>query len=208
MSGALADISKWWTTIDIIINIITIFILLAVCRKKGITYGKSINYEKGRTGIKAAIIGIAIVVVISMAGMYGAGFICYGEIPHLPVMMVKPIPLWLAVATLLILPVTTTFAEDGLYLGVINQSNLKAVLLAAIFFYAAQHCFIPLIPDIRYMIYRFISFLPAAAVMCLWYRKHKNPLPLMVGHFIVNTPTIVMIVVTSASPGLYAQWVK
>jgi membrane protease YdiL (CAAX protease family) len=208
IKSTLAEISKWWTTIDIVINIITIAILLIMCRSKGTTYGRFINFEKGKSGAKAVFVGFAIVLVVSMAGMYGAGFILYGEIPHFPVMMIQPIPIWLAIASIILLPMTTTLAEDGIYLGVLNQTDSNAALLASIFFYAAQHCFSPLIPDIRYMIDRFISFLPAAAVMCCWYRKNKNPLPLMVGHLIVNIPTIVMLIATSASPGLFEQWIN
>ena len=208
INSTLAEISKWWTTIDIVINIITITILLIVCRSKGVTYGNYINYEKGKTGTKTAIVGIVLVLVIAMVGMYGAGFIFYGEIPHFPLMMIKPLPLWLAIASILILPITTTFAEDGIYLGVLNKTDSKAILLTSIFFYAAQHCFIPLIFDLRYMTYRFVSFLPATTVMCLLYRKYKNPVPLMAGHFILNIPTVVMIIATSTSPGLYEQWAK
>ena len=208
LKSTFTDISKWWTATIMIVNIITIIALLMVCRSIGTSYGEFINYEKGKTSIKSAIIGISLVLVISMLGLYGAGFICYGEIPHFPAMMVKPIPIWLAILSLLVLPLTTTMAEDGIYLGVLNQTSSKAVLMTSIFFYALQHCFIPLIPDAKFIFFRFISFLPAAIVMCLWYRKHKNPLPLMIGHFVVNIPTIAVLIATSVSPEIYEQWIK
>jgi len=207
-TSALIDMSKWWTLIVVVVNIITIIVLHLFCRSKGITYGNFINYKKGNTSVKSATVGIILVLVVSMVGMYGAGFICYGQMPYFPAVMVNPIPIWLAITSLLLLPLTTTLAEDGIYLGVLNQTGSKTILLCSVFFYAAQHCFIPLIPDVMFITYRFFSFLPAAAVMCLWYRKHKNPLPLMIGHFIVNIPTIAVLIATSGSPEIYEQWIK
>ena len=42
---------------------------------------------------------------------------CYGVIPYAAPMMIAPINPVLAVINILVLPVTTALAEDGLYLG-------------------------------------------------------------------------------------------
>jgi membrane protease YdiL (CAAX protease family) len=120
-------------------------------------------------------------------------------------MMIAPIPLWLAVVNVFILPVTTAFAEDGLYLGCgVNQIKNKyiAVLVPA-FFFALQHSFIPTLFDMQYIIYRFLSFLPLTIILCWYYYKKKNPLPIMVGHTIIDVITVMQILATSAVPGLY-----
>ncbi len=83
--------------------------------------------------------------MIGMAGLYIAGYICYGVLPYSSPMMVEPIPLISAVLNIAVLPVTTALAEDGLYLGcgVNHIRNKYATILIPAFFYALQHCFIP-----------------------------------------------------------------
>ena len=63
--------------------------------------------------------------------------------------------------------------------------------------------FIPLLLDGRYIMYRFLSFLPLTLWICYWYYKNRNPLPIMIGHGILNVATAVNILVTSAVPSVY-----
>lgn len=200
------DISKWWTTIAIVCNVITISILFLYSHKKGITYKKLLNYEKGKTNIKSAILIVVLTLIVGICGLYLAGLICYGDFPYLDKTLVQPIPLWLAIIVLLILPLSTTFAEDGLYLGYainVTTSNKWVNIFLSAFFYAFQHSFIPFLPDGIFILYRFISFLPLTVMICLWYQKSKKPLPFMIGHFILNIATSVQILIMTISPDLF-----
>lgn len=134
-----------------------------------------------------------------------AGYFCYGIIPYAAPMMIAPIPVWLAVINVAILPITTAFAEDGLYLGCgVNQIQNKIVaIIIPSFFFALQHSFIPTLFDLRYIIYRFLSFLPLTLILCWYYYKKRNPLPIMVGHAIIDVATVLQILATSVIPGLY-----
>ena len=201
--SSFEDLSKWWTVIVSACNIVTILLLLLICRSKGTTYGKFINFEKGKSKIKTVIFAIIVVLVVGMGGMQLAGLFCYGELPHFPIMMIQPIPLWIAILNIFVLPLTTTLAEDGIYIGVLNPSESKVVLVLSIVFYALQHSFIPFVPDLTFICYRFLSFLPLTIIMCLWYRKHKNPLPFMVGHFVINLATVGQVLMTSAAPEIF-----
>lgn len=199
-------ISKWWTTVAIVCNFATIAILYLFSHRKGITYKKLINYEKGKTKIATALIIVVLTVVVGMCGLYLAGLICYGTFPYLDKTMVEPIPLWLAITVLLLLPITTTLAEDGLYLGyAINSTagNKWVNISFAAFFYALQHSFIPFLPDWKFFFYRFLSFLPLTVTICFWYRKNRNPLPFMIGHFILNVATAVQILIMTVLPELF-----
>ena len=148
---------------------------------------------------------IFLILLMGMGGMYLAGFLCYGIIPYAAPMMIAPIPLWLAVLNLFVLPVTTALAEDGLYLGcgVGQIKNKYIAILIPAFFFALQHSFIPTLFDARYIAYRFLSFLPLTILLCMHYRKHRNPLPIMVGHAVIDVITVAWILATSAIPGFY-----
>ena len=54
-----------------------------------------------------------------------------------------------------------------------------------------------------HIIYRFISFLPLTVILCLYYHKKRNPLPIMIGHALIDVATVMQILATSVVPGLY-----
>lgn len=201
-----ASISKWWTSVAMVCNIITIGILYIFSYKRGIRYKDLIHYEKGITKVSTAILICIITVVVGMAGLYLAGLICYGAFPYLDKTMIEPIPLWLAILVLLFLPLSTTLAEDGLYLGYAlnTKTNNKWINISlAAFFYAFQHSFIPFLPNGIFILYRFLSFLPLTILICIWYQKNRNPLPFMIGHFILNIATSVEILIMTIYPNIF-----
>ena len=200
----LADISNIWSVAASIINIVFVLALALITKKQG-GYLKLINYEKGKTRPKQVFAMIGIILLVGMAGMYLAGWICSGVIPYAAPMMIAPIPVALAVINLIVLPVSTALAEDSLYLGcgVRQFENKFASIIVPAFFFAVQHSFIPTLIDVRYIIYRFISFLPLTVILCMHYHKHKNPLPIMIGHAVIDVATAGQILATSVIPGFY-----
>ena len=200
----LSDISNIWSVAASVINILFVLALVLITKNRG-GYLKLINFEKGKTRPKQVFAMTGIILLVGMAGMYLAGFICYGIIPYAAPMMIAPIPAVLAVINLIILPVSTALAEDSLYLGCgVRQFDNKIVaILVPAFFFALQHSFIPTLFDARYMIYRFISFLPLTVILCIHYRKHQNPLPIMIGHAVIDLATAGQILATSVIPGFY-----
>lgn len=200
----LDEISNIWSIVASIVNITTIFLLAFITRKSG-GYKKLINYEKGKATPKQITEMIFLILLLGMGGMYLAGFLCYGIIPYAAPMLIAPIPLWLAIINIFVLPISTAFAEDGLYLGcgVSQIQNKYAATLVPAFFFALQHSFIPTLFDTKYITYRFLSFLPLTILLCLHYRKHRNPLPIMVGHTVIDVITVAWILATSAIPGFY-----
>jgi membrane protease YdiL (CAAX protease family) len=202
---SLEGISNWWSIVATIVNILTILILVLLTKKAKSSYAKLINYKKGKTTKKQIIIMTLIVLFVGTWGMYLAGLICYGKFPYSAPMMIAPIPAALAIINLILLPATVSSAEDGLYLGCgVNQiKNKYAAIFVPAFFFALQHCFIPTLLDAKYIIYRFLSFLPLTIILCWHYQKHRNPVPIMIGHALIEIASVVMILMTSLSPEIY-----
>lgn len=183
----------------------TIGLLIGIAKKADKTYWDLINYKKGQTKVKQVVIITILVVVVGMLGMYLAGFLCYGVIPYAGPMMIAPIPKAFAIINALLLPISTAFAEDGLYLGlgVNGIKNKYCAIIIPAFFFAFQHSFIPVLFDAKYIIYRFLSFLPLTIILCWYYHKKRNPVPIMVGHAIIDFATVIQIIITSFVPGFY-----
>ena len=113
----LYEISNIWSVVASAVNVLTLFLLFAVIKKNGGTYAALINYEKGKASFKQIVGMVLLILFVGIGGMFLAGFICYGIIPYAAPMLIAPIPLWLAVVNLFVLPITTALAEDGVYLG-------------------------------------------------------------------------------------------
>ena len=201
----LSHIGHWWSAIAVVVNVLTILLLIYAARKNGQTFWQLINYQKGQTNWKTILGVTLLVLVVGMAGMYLAGFLCYGNMLYAPPVIIAPTVKWIAIINIVLLPISTTFAEDGLYLGCgTNQIKNKYIaIFVPAFFYALQHCFIPTLLDGRYIIYRSLSFLPLTIILCWYYYGKRNPVPIMVGHALIDLATAAQILATSMIPGLY-----
>ena len=206
----VADISNWWSVACTIINIFTFGLVLLLTKKCGMTYAELINYEKGKTKVSQVVIIVIVTLVVGFSVMYLAGFLCYGIIPYMAPMMIEPISKVLAIINVILLPVTTAFAEDSLYLGcgVNNIKNKAASIIVPAFFFAVQHSFIPTLFDGRYIIYRFLSFLPLTVIYSWYYQKKKNLVPILIGHAVIDVATGMSVLVMSLFPEMYEQWLS
>ena len=206
----LDEIGCWWSVIAVVLNVLTIGLLVFLAKRNGQTFWQLINYRKGQTTWQQIVSITLLVLVVGMAGMYLAGFLCYDNFLYAPLVMIAPIPKALAIINIVLLPITTTFAEDGLYLGLgVNQiKNKYAAIIVPAFFYALQHCFIPTLFDGKFILYRFLSFLPLTIILCTYYRKKRNPLPVMIGHAIIDFASVSWILATSFSPEFYEMMCK
>ena len=204
----LGDITHWWSIVATAANIVTIFIVIFAAKSTGRNYAQLLNFRKGMLSAKKTVIMVIVMCVIGMSGMYLSGLVCYGSVmPHVTLKIAAPIPFALAVINLVLLPATVPFAEDGLYLGcgVNSFKNKYAAIIIPAFFYTLQHCFIPTIFDVKYMLYRFLMFLPLTVIFCVYYRRKKNPVPLMIAHTVLDFATGMLILVTSSSAQVYEK---
>ena len=203
---SLEQASRWWSVICIICNIFTIALLLIICKIEGTTYKKLIGYQKGQGNLKFTLLIVVIMLLLGVGGMYGFGFMIYG---YVPVTMIQPIPVWIAMINTILLPLTIIFAELPLYFGyALNgiekiTGNKILSIMYPMFFYALQHSFIPLLYDWKHIVFRFLSFLPLMLVLGVIYYKRRKLQPLMIGHAILDLATCSQILMTSISPALF-----
>lgn len=130
----LTEITHWCSILASMINLVTIVILWIICRRGKTTYREMIRYKKQPKNFLYGFVFIAIMLLTGIGGMYFAGALCYGEFPYLAPMMIAPIPPYLAVLNILILPLTTTIAEDGLYLGYMDLFPISSEKLHFLYY--------------------------------------------------------------------------
>lgn len=131
---SLDEISNFWSVAATAVNILTILLLVLISGKIGGSFKKLINYERGETKLKQAVFMTAVVLLVGVGGMFLSGFICYGVIPYAPPMLIEPVAMPLAVMNIILLPVSTALAEEGLYLKYHFVNMLSGAMIPVWFF--------------------------------------------------------------------------
>jgi membrane protease YdiL (CAAX protease family) len=203
---SLADSAKWWSILCIGFNIITILVLVIVSKYEGSSYKDLINHKKEQQNFKYILLIIVLMLFIGVGGLFVFGFAIYG---YIPTILIQPIPVWLAIINIILLPITIVFAELPLYYGysfnkIKESTGNKLLAISYItFFYALQHSFIPLLFDWKYILFRFLSFLPLIIVIGIIYNKKKALTPLMIGHGILDLATGAQLLISSLFPAIF-----
>ena len=117
-------------------------------------------------------------------------------------MMFRPVESWLAVVLLVAFPVTIVFAELATYFGYIMprlMGGLRSKWLAValpVLFLSLQHITLPFIPDLKFILYRGLVFLPFAALIGIALYKRPTLFPYFaILHGVMDMGTAVMFVV-------------
>jgi len=166
---------KYWLLTATLTNIVSIGLLIILFKRNGSNYFNIFSFN--RASIKKDIpifLGLAIlsVPVVFVPG-YFLSVMIWGD-PNVPTdMMFGPIEKWLVYVLLIAFPVTIAFAELATYFVYImpklrKQLKIKwlAILLPVIFL-SIQHCTLPFIPDLNFIMYRALVFFPFAVLIGL-----------------------------------------
>ncbi len=205
---SLDESTRWWPVLCIFFNVITIFVLALVCKHEGLDYRDLIDYRKGQLGLKNILIISTLMLLSGVGGLYAFGIAIFG---YVPTILIQPIPVWIAIISMILLPVTIVFAELPLYYGysfrrIVDRTGNRGLAIGYIvFFYALQHSFIPLLVDWRYMLFRFLSFIPLLIVLSIIYIRKRALAPLMIGHGVLDFATGIQILISSIFPAIFAM---
>ncbi len=199
----LSEVSKWWVLLCIGVNLITIALIFILLKKEGRTFHWLINYNPdAKWNNKTNFLIPMSMLLLGIGGMVGASLLIYG---HVPLTNLQPLPLWAAIIVLLFFPITTALAEIPFYLGYCSpklKSKTKSKMLSIaypLFFFALQHSFMPLLPDPKYMLLRFLQFSPLLVMMGIWYKQRGDLFPLIIGHGILDTVFAIQLLIVSLS---------
>lgn len=116
----------------------------------------------------------------------------------------RPLPIWAAWASLIVFPLTMPLGELTVYFGYvmprlekITKSKWLSLVLPALML-SFQHIAVPLLFDMRFIIWRLFMFLPFAFIIGLIIRWKPRLFPyILVGHFFIDLMTAVSILLIS-----------
>jgi hypothetical protein len=175
-------------------NIVSIYLLVRLYREEGRRYFDAIKFSRVSWKkdvlwfLGASLIGLPII----SSPMTILGQALFGDRMIPTYMLFQPLPAWALIVSLLF-PITVAFAELPTYfaysmprIAVQIKSGWLAWLIAS-FFLGAQHMFLPLIPDGRFMLWRLLMYMPFALFAGFFLKLRPTLLPyFMIVHALVD----------------------
>lgn len=173
--------AKYWILSASMTNVLSITALVYLIKLEGFRFFDLFRFDK--TSLKKDILLFLSITLICgpivFLPNYYLSIWLWGDssIPYN--MMFKPIPLPMVFVLLIFFPITIAFAELATYFGYIMpilKVNLKRKWLAVFFpvlFLSVQHCTLPFIPDLKFILYRLLMYLPFACL--IGFTLYKRP---------------------------------
>jgi hypothetical protein len=198
------DSEKYWLLTATLTNLVSIVLLYFLFKREGVNY-LSI-FKINRQAVKKDIMIFILITLISLPLIYFPGYflsVIIWNDPAVPSdLMFRPVENWLIYLLLLAFPVTIAFAELATYFAYIMpglRSRLRSkwlVILLPVIFLSIQHCTLPFIPDMNFILYRGLVFLPFAVLIgiSIYYRPSLFPY-FAVLHGILDFGTALMFIV-------------
>ncbi len=183
---------KWWPVYGVLIDLGCFFLVTWQAGKEGLRFRDLINFDSHQLGrdILRGLLYILWVFPLAMLGILGFSMLLYGS-PQSP-SVYSSLPVWAAIYSLVFFPVLWGIMEQCTYQGFALprlEGSLKNTGLAVaivVFGWGLQHIALPLTFDLRFMLFRFLSFLPLAVVMTLVYLRTRRLVPFIVAHWAVD----------------------
>ncbi len=171
----------YWLLAATITNLVSIGLLFYFFRSERKSYLSLFRFDRRtfRKDIRVFIILALLTGPVAFGPNYLLSKWLWAD-PTIPYeMMFRPVETWLAIVLLLAFPITIALAELATYFGYIMprlKDRLSPKWLAVflpVLFLSLQHITLPLIPDLKFVLYRALVFLPFAALIGI--ALHRRP---------------------------------
>ena len=185
-----------WPIVFFAVNILTIFLLIPLMHMQRLSFKNLFKYREKKYKWWKCILFILGLIGASVIGNVLAELIMYGTIGKEASAMLQSKFKIVDYFLLILLPLSTIFAEDVFYFGYISNTVKKDIVNYTIIAAIAilQHALFPFTFDLKFMGYRVLSTLPLFILYTVFYRKTKNLGPIVISHLILNLVTMIGIV--------------
>ncbi len=192
--------AELWTLVATLTNIVSIYLLVRLFRAEGKGYFEVIQFSRATLKsdllwfFGAAILGLP----MAAAPMNILALVLFGDAMTSTNMLFRPLPTW-AFALSFLFPLTIAFAELPTYFAYV-MPRLEAQLrngwlawLLAAFFLGAQHMFLPLLLDGRFILWRLGMYLAFALFVGLALKLRPSLLPyFMIQHALIDVSAVLV----------------
>jgi hypothetical protein len=194
---------EWWTVYGTMVDIGCLIGLRYFTRREGIRLRDLIGPIRMRRGHDLWLgLGYYLLVFpFFLGGGYFAEKILYsssGGSPYKYLVHPHPLPVWAIVYGVTLWWMIWSPTEETTYqayvlprLQALTGRTWVAFIIVGIC-WAAQHCALPFVPDWRFLLFRFLSFLPGVLMLMLIYLRTRRLAPLIVAHWPMDIAAAIM----------------
>ncbi|MGB9029295.1 MAG: CPBP family glutamic-type intramembrane protease [Acidobacteriaceae bacterium] len=199
----LRTAGQWWIIYANLCDLCCLLGLRYFTHKEGIRLRDLIGPIRLRYG-RDLFLGLGLLLFIFpffIGGSYLAQVLLYGSTARAPInylLQTHTLPLWATVYSLTVWWAIQSATEEMTYNGyalprleALTDRTWIAWLMVG-FWFAAQHCVIPFVPDWRYLLFRFLAFLSGVLVTLAFYLRIRRLAPLIFAHWPMDIAAAIM----------------
>jgi membrane protease YdiL (CAAX protease family) len=186
--------APWWTVYATLVDISCLALMLKFTRAEGIRLRDLIGPIRLRRGNDIALGIVCYLIFVpsfTFPGLLASKLVFGTTHPSMypGLLTARNLPLWAVVYSVSLWWLIWSPTEEMTYNGYalpriqsLTGSKPIAVLIVA-FWWAIQHSFIPFILDWKYVVWRFLFFLPGVVIACVIYLRLRRLAPLILAHW-------------------------
>jgi membrane protease YdiL (CAAX protease family) len=193
----------WWTIYGTIVDLGCLLLMWHFLRREGITLRNLIGPVRWRYG-RDLFVGIGfflLVFPLFVGGGLLSAVMFYGtaQVTAYPgILGGRVLPIWAVIYSLSLWWIIWSPTEEMTYQAYVlprfqalsGRAWIAVVVVS--FWWTAQHCFLPFIPDLRLALWRFFAFLPGVIALALIYLRTRRLAPLILAHWLMDISAAVM----------------
>ena len=197
------DSEPWLPVYGTLIDAGCLALLWRLTRREGIALLDLVGFQRSRL-VRDILLGVALVPVslaFILGGTYAMGWLVYGELT--PPYAFGPLPLPAALYGVLVFPFIWGLTEQMTYNGylvprfqVLCPSTSVAIAVVA-FVWSAQHAFMPLTFDAKFMAFRLLSSVPNSVFQALLYLRLRRLVPFAIAHALMDGASVLLPLLTA-----------
>ena len=162
--------ANWWPFTVTMTNVVYVLLLVQIFRAEGKRFWDifQVHREHVKGDLLALVLLFVLMAPISYFPNVWLGGWLFGSPEATLDLLVRPLPMWAAYASIFLFPITQGLAEIPTYFGVVmprlegeGLAKWAAISLPALML-GVQHVAVPLLFDVRYIAWRGLMFIPCA----------------------------------------------
>ncbi len=189
--------AEWWTVYGTVVDLSCLLLLFLALKKEGKKISSLLDFSKVKfvKDIKSGLlIFFLIFPLIGLLYSFGTGYLIFNENTLNLIsgqLAERTLPRWAFFYSILIWWIIWSTTEELTYQAyslprlMKKHSQIKVIIFIG-FFWALQHSFLPLIFDLRYMVWRLVTFFPLVICLMISYIKTGRITPVIIAHALMD----------------------
>jgi hypothetical protein len=185
--SSIIESEKYWLLSATLTNIVSIAILIILLKRDGIKYFSLFRFSKQNRltdfliflGLLLISMPVILIPSLSLSNLFWGNTTYYHQV------LFQTIPKCLIYFLLVVFPVSVVFAELPMYFGYIMpklKNHVKynwSIFLLPVLFLSLQDCTLPMVFELKFIIFRGIMYLPFSFMLGFALFKRPSLLPYM-----------------------------